>query len=143
MVQQEGDASEAYDDDGGVRRRWTRGRRGRGASGSTSSEGRADPLSPKGAAPGAKWREGALPVAPTFCGDRWADPRCWEHWKNAVDAWRFRIERYLPLVQAALQLRDAITGKALKEIISEPPMMWADDDGVDPWPRLDAVGSDR
>ena len=113
---------------GGGRRR---GRRGRGAGSSVGSEDNEDPLFPRGPAPGIKWRGGAPPAAPTFSGDRKADPRCWEHWRDSVDAWKFRVKHYLPLPEAALLLRDSVTGEALKEIITEPPMTWATDDGIE------------
>ncbi|CAK0827160.1 unnamed protein product [Prorocentrum cordatum] len=102
-----------------------RGDEGEGGGGSsTSDDADDDPLYPRGPAPGVRWRGGAPPAAPTFSGDRRADPRCWEHWRDAVAAWKFRVKHNLPLAEAALQLRDA-------EIISDPPMTWATQGGIE------------
>ncbi|CAK0846122.1 unnamed protein product, partial [Prorocentrum cordatum] len=113
---------------GALRRR--RGRRGRGGS-SASDDADDDPLYPRGPAPGVRWRGGAPPAAPTFSGGRRAGPCCWGHWRDAVAAWKFRVKRYLPLAEAALQLRDAVAGEALKETISDPPMTWATQDVIE------------
>ena len=77
-----------------------------------------------------KLRTGPPPQAPKFNGDKKSDPRCWEHWRDEVEAWRFRVVHYLPLPEAALLLREAISADAYKEIADVPPMSWATEDGV-------------
>ena len=78
-----------------------------------------------------KYRGGAPPSAPPFDGDTSKNSRAWTDWKEKVDDYVFVIKNYMPLSEAAMYLRNALSGDAYSSIKHIPRTEYLTDGGIE------------
>ena len=66
--------------------------------------------------PEGRWRGGACPKAPKFDGDIEKDPGCLRKWKKDIKLWRKRARFHLPPNELAMDLMQALEGRARREL---------------------------
>ena len=65
--------------------------------------------------PEGRWRGGPCPKAPKFDGDIEKDPACLRKLKKDIKLWRKRARFHLPPNELALDLLQALDGRARRE----------------------------
>ena len=72
---------------------------------------------------------GNLPQAPSFNGDRKADPRCFRKWANKVDSYVAIAEKIIDSGEIGLRLHAALEGEAADYLEDIPAKTFGESDG--------------
>ena len=81
--------------------------------------------------PEGKWRGGTCPKAPEFDGDIEKDVACLRTWKKEIKIWRMRARHHLPPNELAIDLLQALKGRAKREVENLDPEDFNVEDGIE------------